>query len=160
MGTFKNKIFFSTKSIVPVLFFVLLTLTSCIKPLSLGKIEEVQIDKISGENLKIVVYVPIGNPNYFKINLTEMNLDVSINGKLLGSVKNVSHFTIKANSNDSYKVPLNIKLENMLTSALTLFSAYSEKQVKIRLKGQIVAGSWFASKTFDIDEENVVDLNK
>jgi LEA14-like dessication related protein len=155
-----NKYLSSLRAGMLILGFVIITFSSCIKPLSLGKIEQVKVDKMTGENLDIIVTVPIKNPNFFKINVTKMDFAVSINGKLLGSVRNQSHFSISANSDDSYQVPLHVKFENLLTSAFILISAFSEKQIKIRLKGEVTAKSWLTSKTFDVDEENTVDLKQ
>ncbi len=75
-------------------FFLLLVLLSVIsfscfeiKPIEVGDIQGVRINKLSGKSVCLDVLLPINNPNTFKFKITGVNL---------GKVKNIYKDTVPA----------------------------------------------------------------
>lgn len=144
------------------LLLVLLSIisVSCfeIKPVEVGDIQGIRINKLSGKSISLDVLLPINNPNTFKFKITDINLDIVINNVNLGKVKNIDKVTVPARSNQIYSFLVEVEFSKILTGAISLFKYLMESQAKVKLTGHIKVRAFFISKTIKVNEEKTVKL--
>ena len=131
-----------------------------IKPIEVGDIQGVRINKLSGKSVSLDVLLPINNPNTFKFKITGVNLNIVVNNVKLGKVKNIDKVTVPARSNQIYSFLVEVEFSKILTGAISLFKYLMESQAKVKLTGHIKVKAFFISKTIEVNEEKTVKLFK
>ena len=77
------------------LFFISILLSSCaFNKLNIGQPENLEVEELSMQAVRLKVYIPIENPNNISFNVKNLNLDLILNGKNVGKVKNLAKVTI------------------------------------------------------------------
>ena len=140
-----------------LLFFVIF-LTSCMQEVKIGELEGVSVEKNSDDELGIVLFMRIDNPNLFKVKIKKIDMKITLNTWHLGKVESEKTIVIPANSNDIQEIPVKVEISNLLTGGAALISILTSDKVDILLYGDIEVRALFKSKTFKIDEDKEVEL--
>lgn len=127
-----------------ILFLTLLLLiTSCKQPKELvyKNVQNFNIRQVDLQNLgkaKLSMDVRLYNPNSYSLKLKKSNVDVYLNGSLLGKINTVGGIDIAKLDTSSLPVTLDVDLGRSLPNLLQL--ALFDKDVSIKLSGSIKAG--------------------
>jgi len=143
---------------VAVFFAVIVSSCNMYKPVKVGTIAGIKMNEFSGKELSFKVLIPIENPNSYDLKIVKYDFDVSMNDINLGKVQNEETIIIPANSNEIQELPAKVKLTNLFSGAVALFSVFSNDKIKVKAKGTMEVKAFMISKTVDIDEESEVDL--
>ncbi|MFO7829267.1 MAG: LEA type 2 family protein [Bacteroidales bacterium] len=131
---------------------------SSFKDIEIGEIENVEFKGLYNNLAGLELTIPVSNPNNFKINIIDMNLDISINGKHLGKMTNLQKVVIPSRSEGSLIFPLQVELSNMLSGVLSLYKLRNTKNFEVQINGSIKARSFLHFKTIDVNEKHMVNL--
>lgn len=131
---------------------------SSFKDIEIGEIENVEFKGLYNNLAGLELTIPVANPNNFKINIINMNLDISINGKHLGKMTNLQTIIIPSRSEENLIFPVQIELANLLSGALSLYKLRNTKNFEMQITGSIKARSFLHFKTIDIKETHKVNL--
>ena len=144
-------------TIIIVITFILSGCSS-VKDIEIGEIENVEFKGLYNNLAKLELTIPVSNPSNFKINIIDMNLDISINGKHLGKMTNLQKVVIPSRSEENLIFPVQIELSNLLSGALSLYKLRNTKNFEMQVNGSIKARSLLHFKTIDIKETHMVNL--
>lgn len=141
---------FNLKYITSIIF--ILFLSSCSKPQEpqFIKIDEIEAEDMSMENVTLNSKLHYHNPNAIGATVKSTDILVTINDISIGNVKQTSVVSIEKSSD--FEVPVSISFppkkilgeENLLKSVLQL---YSNSKVKVHYKGTMT----FTVAGFDFD---------
>lgn len=129
-------------------------MTSCrsIKDIEYKEVKNIKLDKAGFSSLIIKADVVYYNPNKFSVEVNQANVDIFLNNNFLGNSKQTVQTKIPRESN--FIIPLQIEIDNknLLKNGL---NALFNKEVTIKMKGQVRAGKAGIFKTFPIDYQTV-----
>ena len=113
---------------------------------------------IVNNKVNLELKVPVTNPNGYKIKITSMDLDVTINGKYLGKMKNAEVITIPKKSDEIHNFPVNIYVKNLLGSMSVLYKMRKMKSFEMQIEGTIKVKAMLRSKTIEVSEKQRISL--
>ena len=149
------------KGIINLKFFVIILVVSgcsVYKSIDVGKISDVNFRGMVDNKISLELKVPVKNPNNFNLKIKEIDLDVTINGKYLGKMKNDTLIVIPKNFDGVKVFPVEIEVANILSSAMSFYKLKRAKQLDIAIDGNIVARSFLHNKTIKVSEKQTVGL--
>lgn len=152
-----NKLINKSSLIILLSSFVI---SSCIfiKPVKINKIEKIEVSKLSVSSAKLNLHLKIDNPNFVKIKITAIDLDVLIENEHIGSIQETEEIVLQANSEQIVIVKLNVSFTNVISKAFRIVKLLSRSDANIKLTGTIQTKSFIITKTIHIDEEDFVSL--
>jgi LEA14-like dessication related protein len=143
-------------SVALLIIILVSTLTSCysLKNVELRKVENVQIKNTDFSNMQLEVTAHIFNPNKVGFKIKNVDLDVSAGRGKLGKATLCKKLKIKANSDQSYTLLINVKPDatGLLTGAGAALGLLSKGSANVNFKGTITGGKWlFFNKKFEVN---------
>ena len=150
---------FKFNIIIKVIFITLL-LSGCkvYQPVNISNVDNVDFKGIVNNKISLELKVPIENPNWYKIKIKSMDLDVTVNGKYLGKMKNNEEIIIPAKSDTVQIFPVDIYVKNLLGSMSTLYKMRKAKSVEMKIEGTMKVKAFLSAKTIEISEKQNVSL--
>jgi LEA14-like dessication related protein len=144
-----------------LLLVFILSSVSCanLENIEVGEIEDVNIGKFGGKTVEFEVLLPIENPSSFRFRIVDVDLDVYINEKFMGEIRNVDHILIPSRSSQLYTFPLKVEFSDILEGALSVFSMYLDRQAEVVVRGKIRVRSFPITRRIMVDEKTLVKLN-
>lgn len=137
-------------SYFPAIFFVLFFMSSCrnMKDLEFRDYENMRLEKMGFSTSRLLVDLIYYNPNNFGLQLNNTDLDIFINGKLLGHSSQDFQVSIPKRKEFTLPMAIDIDMKNLLSNG---FIALSNKEVNVRLLGKIKVGKGGIFKSFPVD---------
>ena len=149
----------SFKIIIQITFLVVfLSSCSAYKSINVTSVNDVQFKGMIDNKISLELKVPIENPNWYKIKIKSMDMDVSINGSYLGKMKNDNEIVIPAKSDTVQVFPVDIYVKNLLDSMSTLYKLRKAKSVDMQIGGTMKVKALLSGKTIEINEKQRVSL--
>ncbi|MGB1206322.1 MAG: LEA type 2 family protein [Chitinophagales bacterium] len=124
-------------------------------------IKNVKLSSLKDTKISLTGDVILNNPNPFGMTLTATDLDVSIDGKKAGNVKQTFDTEIPASAD--FVVPVKIDLDQKIISGDWLNTAMSflfNQKVKVHYKGYVTVKALEIPIDIPIDNEEEVTLRK
>lgn len=143
--------------LIATLFF----LTACkmqMEPLTVGKVENVKVSKISLKGIEGEVSLKITNPNNIGFNVYPSYVDALFSGITLGRAETKQKVFIPAKSDLVHSFYFKGDFKNMGISDYT--QLIGGKLGNIELKGKLKAGKWFYRKSFDVSHSQRISFGK
>jgi LEA14-like dessication related protein len=121
------------------LLFLMLVIASCRQPKELvyQDVQNFNIKHAGLRNTTLSMDVRLYNPNNYKLKLKKSDIDVYINGSLLGKINIEGGIDISKRDTSALPVMLDVDLGNALPNMLQLLV---NNEVNIKLSGSIKAG--------------------
>ena len=145
-----------------IFFIILLTLlfNSCTmyKIVDIGSVNDVDFKGLKSNNINLDISLPINNPNLYPIKIKSVDLDLYVNDKLFGKIKNNNDIKFAAKCNETYLLPIDVEIKNVLSGALQMINLSNSEKIKIRIKGNVKARGLIFVKKIEVDENSVIDL--
>ena len=138
----------------PLLFAVLLLavifMPSCrnVKDLEFRDYKNMRLDGLGFSSSRLLVDLIYYNPNNFGMQLNNTDLDIFINDKLLGHSSQDLQVSIPRRKEFTLPMVVDIDMKNLLKNGLT---AFTNKEVNVRLIGKIKVGKGGIYKSFPVD---------
>jgi len=158
----KSKMRYLKNKITLQLIVLILLLSGCnvYKSVEVGDINDVRFRGMVDNKINLDLKVPISNPNNFNLKIKELDLDISVNGKYIGKMKNDTLIVIPKKYEGVTTFPVEIQVENILSSAMSFYKLKNAKQVEILIEGKIIAKSFLHRKTIKVSEKQTVNLKE
>lgn len=137
---------------VLVWFFLVAALMSCSSPKALEYVafKNLAVSQLGFNKSTIGLVVEVHNPNNYGLQLRKTNMDIFINGNLLGHSETDSLINIRGNSNFFVPLKFDVNMQNAFKNA---FNTLLGKEVLIRCTGKIKAGKGNVFLSFPINFE-------
>ncbi len=145
-----------------LIFSISFGLNSCstYKDVTIENISDIKITGSSLESVQLDILVQINNPNFYDVNITGYNLEISMENTQLGTVNSNNKITIEGNSNKYHHLPVELKLKGIFSGAIAFFSAFTKEKIKIKITGTVDAKAMMLDRVIDINIEKEVKLSK
>jgi len=137
---------------------ILFNACSIYKSVDIGGVDNVDFKGMVDNKISLQLKVPIKNPNGYKLKITDMDLDVTINGKYLGKMKNSKTIIIPKKSDEVQIFPVDVHVKNMLTSMSMFYKLRKMKSAEMQIVGTMKVKALMRSKTIDISEKQTISL--
>jgi len=122
------------------------------RDITLGEIQDFELNGFSGNVAKVSVYLPVKNPRGIGFRLTQMDLDMYYDGDFMGNVKNEKAVRIPRKSVDRYEIPLRVELPGMF-GAIRAMKFFKDPEGEIKFTGTVkVKYFLMVGKTIQINE--------
>ncbi len=148
------------KNILSILAVIILLSSCSLKPITVGDVKDVSLKKLTKESVTLVVKIPIKNENKFKFKITDVNIDMSVEGKKIGKIKRLDNITIPANSNNVYDFEIEAEFSKLMKGSMALMASFMKRSINVKLDGHIKAKAFGMPKKVEIHESERVNLNK
>lgn len=138
---------------------LLLASTGCFRydDVELRDIANVQVMKFDAQGIAVRVDAMIHNPNNYKIQVSDPDVDLFLNDKFIGKGLLDSTLVLDRRSTRLYSIPLHADLQGGSLLVL-LLSGGLNTEMKLGVKGTVRAGSGAVSKRFPFEMEEMIDL--
>ncbi|OFX17676.1 MAG: hypothetical protein A2033_09360 [Bacteroidetes bacterium GWA2_31_9] len=148
------------KKIIFLLLLFTTTLISCEdKEVQIGDIEGVKVVEMTKSKVTLELMIPINNPNNTKFKVTNIDLDINLNGTDLGKVKELKNIKIPANSNETHSFLVEVEFSKILAGGLNILGSLMNKgKTKVKLKGKIHVKSFMLGKTIDVNIDKPIKM--
>jgi LEA14-like dessication related protein len=137
---------------LPIVLSILLFMSSCREP---RELEYRDFKNLSTENLgfsssTIKVDLVYYNPNNFGLQLKRTDLDVFINGNLLGHTAQDYQISIPRKGEFTLPLKIDVDMKNAYRNA---FPALFGKEVMVKITGKVKVGKANVFKSFNVNYE-------
>ncbi|HOU98401.1 MAG TPA: LEA type 2 family protein [Bacteroidales bacterium] len=143
------------------IFFLIITvvLTSCkINEVEVKKFESIKFKNIGENKANLELMIPVNNPNKFGFTISDIKLDLALNGKEVGKVKKTTKLRIPAHSNQSYPVGIEIEIDKALGNIASLTAGLLKNKMGVKAKGYVKVRKFIFTKKFPIDQNEAVKI--
>jgi len=123
-----------------------------------GDVQEIKIKQINNGQLDLDLYLPVENSGNMNIKLSRMDLDLKLNGVELGKLTNSEKVIIYKNTDEIYKLPVEVEIKGLLVTTLALVSLAGKNVAEYQLTGDLRVKFLCIKKDFHIDEKGDLDL--
>jgi hypothetical protein len=139
------------------LFFLLIGFTilfacSCKSKIEIGKVNKLQLLGMDGGKLNCQAEIEIHNQSIFSYTIEAGELHAYAGNKDVGVVKLATPLHISGNSSQVYKVEFVVLIRDAEAGIFSLVSNLMGTKTDYKLKGNIVAKSFFIHRTLEIDK--------
>jgi len=141
------------KYLIIILFALPILLSGCLnyEDIKIIKINEVNYEELKGGVLKLAITARVDNPNFFDVKITDANMVLQIQDRVLGNVSQVEKVTLSGRSEKDYTIRVSIELKEMLTNALSTYRTLMNDPKSLNLSGTVHVKSFLYSKTLKVD---------
>jgi len=144
--------------LISIITSVIFTSCSIYKSVDIGGVDKVDFKGMADNKVSLQLKVPIENPNGYKLKITKMDLDVTLNGKYLGKMTNSEDILIPKKSSEVQIFPVDIYVKNMLGSMSMFYKLRNMKSVEMQIEGKIKVKALMRTKTIEVSEKQRVSL--
>ena len=133
-------------------FFGIAALMSCSSPKALEYVsfKDLSVSQLGFNKSTIGVVVEVHNPNNYGLQLKNTDMNIFIDGNLLGHSKTDSLITIKRNSNFFVPLKFDLDMQNAFKNA---FNTLLGKEVVVKCTGKLKVGKGNVFISFPINFE-------
>ena len=143
----------STNPLYPLSFLlVIFFMTSCLAPKDLvyKDFKNLSVDKLGFGSSLLKIDLIYYNPNNFGLQLKRTDLDIFVDGNLLGHTAQEYQISIPKRGDFTLPIQIDLDMKNMLKNAL---SSIFSKEVMLKVTGTVKLGKANVYKTFPVNYE-------
>lgn len=145
--------------IIVLMITLSMFLLACeVDDVEVGVPTDLKIEELNMKNIKLIVMVPIANPNSFSFNIRNADIDLFLNDRPMGKVSKIDRVRIPRKSNDIYPVLFEIETAKTVGNIMTVIRDLQVGRPRVALKGHISVGKLFISKKIDVNHQQTFDL--
>ena len=136
-----------------ILFSFTLSFSGCIgyEEIRVVKIKDVTYQEFKGNTLRLAIVATIDNPNYFKLKITDANMVLRLNERVVGNITQIEKIEINRRTEKDYKIQVAIEMKDLMSNVLNIARVFMNDPKDLQLSGTIHVKSFFYAKTFQID---------
>jgi LEA14-like dessication related protein len=138
----------------PTFFFAaLLSLSSCkiYQDVDVIEVENVVFNEFDDEGAEAEVWLKIKNPNAYKVVLTDSDIDLYFEGKLLGKVQLVENMEVPKKSLSTQVMKVEVGFDNMEELMGNILTFLFKDNFVLEAKGYVKGKALFVAKKVDIN---------
>ena len=115
------------------------------------KVKDVTYQEFRGNVLKLSIKAIINNPNYFNVKITNANMVLRLNDRVLGNIMQVERLEIKGQTEKEYEMFLSIDMKDLTSNMIGIYRVLMNNPKNLNLSGTVEVKSFLYHKTFQVD---------
>lgn len=140
-----------------LIIFTLLSLllsTSCsVSPVEIKDVESVKIVSFKNDTIIFEALFPVNNPNNYRFKITDIDLDVLLDGDAVGRIQKIKDLKIPPNRESLQRIRFNMVIPDRITGGLYLLKMITNQALNIEIKGHIIGKALCIKKKVDVNEQ-------
>ncbi len=140
-----------------LIIFTLLSLllsTSCsVSPVEIKDVESVKIVSFKNDTIIFEALFPVNNPNNYRFKITDIDLDVLLDGDAVGQIQKIEDIKIPPNRESLQRIRFNMVIPDRITGGLYLLKMITNQALNIEIKGHLVGKALCIKKKVDVNEK-------
>lgn len=142
-----------------LILFLAFNLTACkIQAPIIGEPTSYELEKLDLKEIKLKIWLPIENPNNIKFNISNVDMDIFVNGLKLGKVTKLEKVHIPKKSKDIYAIKLDVQMKDLGISALSALRELKSRRVTIKLDGSVTVSKFVIVKKIEVEAEESIKI--
>ena len=109
-----------------------------------------EIDVIN-RKVKLDIVATIHNPNFFSVRLTDADMVLRLQDRVIGNVTQVSQIEIDGRAEKDYTISIAIEMRDLLSNVMSLYRIFTNDPSNLNLSGTVHVKSFLYSKTFQVE---------
>lgn len=139
--------------------FALLLSCNRFENIEIGEVQSVRITHVKDRELGLEIDLPVKNPNKVNIHLLSMDVSVLLNETRVGDISLNEKVNIPKMSEKIITVPVDIKMNGIMSNLVTLLAAVSDGSVRLHLEGEMKAGTFWSTRKFPVEFQKTVNTH-
>ncbi len=141
------------------LFLLLPLFTSCLgyKDVVLQEVKNIEVRSMDAKGISIRIDALIENPNGYRIKAMDPDVDLFLNGNLIGKGRLDSTLVLEKKSTRTYSIPLHAELNSGSLLTMFLTGAFSDGP-ELKATGTVVGKAGLLRKRFPFELTEQLDL--
>lgn len=141
------------KYIFVVLIGTILLLNSCkIQEIKISNPENLKVEELNLKNVKLKMDLPIKNENNFSFTVKKLDLDLYVNGRNVGKLKQTKKIIIKKKCDNVYPVHFEISTKEALNNVLFLYGELQKRNPELNATGTVKVSKFVFSKKIKVNQ--------
>lgn len=121
-------------------------------------VRDARLTRFDGKGISAVIAVEVYNPNSYRIQLSEPDVDLLLNGMPLGKAVMDSALVLVPNSTQVYQIPLHATVNPGTNWMPLLLGTAMGGTLHLQAKGTVLAKAKMVRKRFPFELEQDLDL--
>lgn len=146
---------------IALILMVQLSACSFYKEVEVSEVKDIHVTRFDKDFVEAEVEVVINNPNWYRVLLTDSDIDVYLNGKKIGRIQLKEKIILPRKTLNTRTILMKGDYEAMessfLESILTVLFASSSK---VKVDGYMKGRAFFVSRKVDVMLEKDIDLRE
>ncbi len=125
----------------------------------MGKIEGIELLKVSKEGIDFNVMIPITNNNRYAFTIRKINLLInSKSGKKIATITGKKNIRLKPNSKEIYRFNFSLKFTSVKNVSFEVIKTFLKRSANLKITGYIKVGKFIFTKKIKVDEQRNYQL--
>jgi LEA14-like dessication related protein len=135
------------------LFALPLLLAGCVgfEEIKIVRILDVRYEELRGSTLRMAVVVKVDNPNRFDVRITNANMVLRLQDRVLGNVTQVEQVEILGRTEADYTIRFSVEMRDVMANMMTLYRVFMNEPTNLNLSGTVHVRSFLYSRTFHVE---------
>ena len=142
-----------------VVFVFAVLFSSCrfYRDVEVNKVTEVRFTGFQNNGIEMEVYLEISNPNRYKVQLTDSDVDLFLEGAPVGKVHLLEPLVVPGKSISVQMMKINTSYNSLDALLGNVFSLMMKKEFDVEGKGFVTGKIMFVSRKVDVGFKETID---
>ncbi len=142
-----------------IIFSATLFISSCnVQEVELVSVEKIELVKMENNTLTFDVSAILDNPNSFNIKMIDSDLDLYLEGNLMGKANLINSINIKKKTSETYTFTVKTDVLDQAKLLPILIKTALTGKLKVGVKGDVKGKVYFISKKVKINMEDEISI--
>jgi len=115
------------------------------------KVKDVSYEELRGGMLRLAITATIDNPNLFKVKITNANMELRLQDRVLGNVSQIEKIELLGRTQKDYTMRISIEMKDLMSNAINIYRLFMNDPRDLNLSGTVDVRSFLYSKTFNVE---------
>lgn len=144
-------------------FLLMMQLSACsfYKEVEVSEVKDITVTRFDKDFVEAEVEVVINNPNWYRVLLTDSDIDVYLNGDKIGKIQLREQIVLPRKTLNTRTILMKGDYEAMQTSFLeSILTVLFASSSKVKVEGYMKGRAFFVSRKVDVALEKDIDLRE
>ena len=139
-------------------FFLTLLFSSCklYQEVEIKEVSKVEFKEFKSTQMMLDVYMVLDNPNWYKITLTDSQIDVFLEGKKMGTLVLTQPIVIPKKSNSAQVITVKSDMKDIDGLLGNIFTLMFKDEFEVSGKGNITGKGFLITKKVDVNFKQTI----
>lgn len=153
-----NNIFFKRLPALSAVFVLMLFFSSCkvYQDVEIKEVSKVEFKEFKSTQMLLDVYMVLDNPNWYKITLTDSQIDVFLEGKKMGTLVLTQPIVIPKKSSSTQVITVKSDMKDLDGILGNVFTLMFKDEFEVSGKGNVTGKGFVITKKVDVNFKQTI----
>jgi LEA14-like dessication related protein len=128
---------------------LLLSSCSVYREVEVHEVTDIQLAEFGADGLDLTIWVDIENPNWYKVHLTQTEIEVFLEGKSLGTITLKETLTVPKKSRSVHPMAIHSSISSLDALLGNIFTLLFKEKFEVTGKGYVKGRAFFVVRKVD-----------